>query len=300
MNSNKRVFIGIVCVMLAATSSLYAQEDQRSSGNQVSFGGGAIIAVSDGGISLGPALQVSWVNTGLFTDRLGLGIHPSIMMPIGDEIGLGATLIAGPAMTVFDNGTFRIPITLGLHADYVFAMQVEGRWVWNIGAGTVNLLASDAVELYINNFEYLEDANNRALIIVASGDRDSPSGIINNAGWYSLEAELNITNTINNGTYSSFLVYISKIRINGTECNFSSVMGIGGVIFGKLSSVWGGGGEAQYPDNFPSPINITDSTKAIKTILTVAPDITDCWDGDGKLISGADPYKYITVQGILE
>jgi hypothetical protein len=34
------------------------------------------------------------------------------------------------------------------------------------------ITAGDKVELYIHNFEYCEDANNRALILVADGDRD--------------------------------------------------------------------------------------------------------------------------------
>jgi hypothetical protein len=62
-------------------------------------------------------------------------------MPIGEELGLGATLIAGPSITAYDNGTFRIPITLGLHANYVMlTANAENpmTWVWNIGAGAVN------------------------------------------------------------------------------------------------------------------------------------------------------------------
>jgi hypothetical protein len=150
------------------------------------------------------------------------------------------------------------------------------------------IVSTDTVELYINNFEYCEDANNRALILVANGDRDmgSKGGILNNAGWYSVNTNLPVTNDINNGPYSSFQIRITKLKVNGTEYNFRGNT----VFFGHPTSIWHGG-VADYPNNF-SGILISDSVVSLKTILTVDPDILDA---DGNLVS--DPYSYITVEG---
>jgi len=114
---------------------LYAQEQGKS--DQLSFGASCIIALSDETVSVGPGLQVSWVSPCLFTDFLGLGIHGGLIMPIGQEIAYGLTLIAGPCMTVYDNDTFRIPITLGINANYVI-IQLPEFWVWNVGIGAVS------------------------------------------------------------------------------------------------------------------------------------------------------------------
>ncbi|MCL1813394.1 MAG: hypothetical protein FWG29_07715 [Treponema sp.] len=138
MKHSKNVCIGTVLVMLAVfTASLYAQEAEQSKTNYFSFGAACIVAFSDDMISAGPGLQFSWVKSRLFTNFLGMGIHIAAIMPIGEDIGLGATLIAGPAMIVFDNGKFKIPITLGVHGDFVMGGERDLDWVWNIGAGAV-------------------------------------------------------------------------------------------------------------------------------------------------------------------
>ncbi|MCL1815781.1 MAG: hypothetical protein FWG27_08200 [Treponema sp.] len=138
MNHSKKLCIGIALVMMAVfTANLYAQKADQSKNNQFSFGAACLVALSDDTVSVGPSLQFSWLNPRLFRNFIGLGVHAGLIVPIGEYSGYGATLIAGPAMTVFDNGLFRIPITLGAHADFVMFMEIADRWVWNIGAGTV-------------------------------------------------------------------------------------------------------------------------------------------------------------------
>jgi hypothetical protein len=160
----------------------------------------------------------------------------------------------------------------------------------NNQASSKSIAAGDTIELYINNFEYNEDANNRALILIADGNRDmgSKGGILDNAGWYSVDSELAVTNDVNNGPYSSFQIRISKLRVNGTEYDFPNDSG---VFFGHPSAVWMALGKVEsYPDNF-SGINMTDSVYSLKTILTVEPDILDAAG------IASDPYQYIKVEG---
>jgi hypothetical protein len=134
MNNRKVCIVAVLILVTVFTTGLHAQEQGKN--NQLSFGAACLVALSDNTVSVGPSIQVSWLNPSLFTDFLGLGIHFGLIMPIGQEIGYGATLIIGPSMTVFNNGTFRIPITLGVHADHV-VLQYPDLWVWNVGAGAV-------------------------------------------------------------------------------------------------------------------------------------------------------------------
>ena len=163
--------------------------------------------------------------------------------------------------------------------------------------------SGDKVELYIRRLTYLEDKNNRGLMIIDDGSHDGglsgKGGGLNNQGWYSIDEDLAITNTINNGPYSGFQIYITKLRVNGVdEYDFPS-SGPYSVqqIFGRPSSVWWGG-SSNYPNNF-NGINVANSTHSIKTVLTVEPDIL----GTGAGYTGGiadEPYKYIKVRGILE
>jgi len=149
--------------------------------------------------------------------------------------------------------------------------------------------AADTVELYIQNLMYQQDGEHKGLILVANGDHNmgTKGGKLDNAGWYSVNSDLAVTNDVNYGTYSSFFIRISKLRINGTEYDFSSS---DSAVFGKpSSSIFGG--QPIYPNNF-SGITMTDSVHSLKTILTVDPDILD---GSGNLAS--DPYLYIKVEG---
>jgi hypothetical protein len=157
-----------------------------------------------------------------------------------------------------------------------------------------SIAPTDKVELYIENFEYCEDANNRALILVADGDRDNGSkgGIVDNADWYSANADLAVENDVNPGPYSSFQVRITGLKVNGTEYPFPSTSENpdASVFFGHPTSRWNGG-NANYPNNF-SGITIDDETVSLKTILTVEPGILVA---AGTLAT--DPYSFIKVEG---
>jgi hypothetical protein len=174
-------------------------------------------------------------------------------------------------------------------------------------AAARSIAAEDTVELYIHQFEYEEDEYNRGLIIIAEGNRDmgSKGGILNNAGWFSVdEVDLPVSNDVNPGPYSSFGIRISKLKVNGKEYEFPdegrNPDGSSEVIFGTVGPrlPWGDTHSSpertsDYPDNF-SGITITDSTTELKTVLTVDPDIIDT---DGNLVS--DPYNFIKVKGIV-
>jgi hypothetical protein len=166
--------------------------------------------------------------------------------------------------------------------------------------------ATDKVELYILNFEYLEDANTRGLMIIANGNRtDGMVGdeevVLNNAGWYSVTADLAVLNKsgVNYGKYSCFAMVIDKLRVEGKEYVFP-YSNDGGVLFGNISSVWAKNGRKEYPGNF-NGINITDSTASLKTVLTVEPAILGTPNSSGYDANGfaTDPYKYIKVEGIV-
>ena len=106
--------------------------------NYVSFGGACLIAISDDMVTASPSVQASWVTPRLFMDLFGLGVHVGVIAPFTldpFQVALGATLIAGPAMVVFDKGAFSVPLTVGAHADYI--SFDNKKWVWNIGAGAV-------------------------------------------------------------------------------------------------------------------------------------------------------------------
>ena len=115
-------------------------ETAQPKSNYVPFGGACIFTISDDMVAEVPNVQVSWVKPRLFMDLFGLGVHAGLFVPVfiyKESViigGLGATLIAGPAMVVFNKGAFSIPVTVGVHADYLILIN---RWVWNIGAGAV-------------------------------------------------------------------------------------------------------------------------------------------------------------------
>jgi hypothetical protein len=188
---------------------------------------------------------------------------------------------------------------MGGRGDLKYSIQVNNQ----LSARSM-ISAEDTVELYIHHFEYREDAARRVLIIIANGDRDmgSEDRILNNAGWYSVDADLAVSNYVNDGPYSSFLVGMNKLRVNGTEydfpgSNFPLGMGNGNaVIFGNPSNVWEHDGEKVYPDNFDG-INIDSSTISLKTVLTVYPDILGTGPGYNADGLAEDPYQYITVEG---
>ena len=141
----------------------------------------------------------------------------------------------------------------------------------------------------------MEDANNRALFLISHGEADmgTKGGKLNNAGWYSVHADLRVQNDVNSGPYSAFEVWITKLRVNGVEYVFPLPQDTSGIpVFGNPSSVWtvGQGRVSVYPDNF-SGITITDNTKSLKTVITVEPDILSSG------VLAADPYPFIKVEG---
>jgi hypothetical protein len=133
---NKRWWMLAVALLLAAGAGLFAQERRGPAPQYFSAGAGLLTAFSDGKVSLSPGLQAAWVNPRLFTNFMGLGVHAGAYVHIDTSPvkvnGFIASLLAGPAFMVFDNGRFRLPVTAGVHADYA---RASGDWVWNIGAG---------------------------------------------------------------------------------------------------------------------------------------------------------------------
>jgi len=165
-----------------------------------------------------------------------------------------------------------------------------------------NLTETDIVELYIEQFQYFEDAAPRSLAIIANGDwhKGSLGGYLDNAGWYSVHADLEVANTrtdTESGPYSSFFIVIPKIRINGVEYSIGSNTG---AIFGTPSPGRNVGSFSVYPDNF-NGIIVTNRTVEIKTIMTVEPEIKGIPNSSGYNSQGlsTEPFKFIKVEGII-
>ena len=154
---------------------------------------------------------------------------------------------------------------------------------------------SDTVELYIEQFVYREDANPRGLFLIC------PEPHINNAGWYSLTAELHVQNTINNGGYSTVEIGIRKMKINGTEYNFPNYdfpFWIPGGANFPCVTMGVGSFYSEYEENF-SGLFMSDSVVSLKTVLTIDPDIIGTANSIGYDSNGLsiDPYKFIKVEG---
>jgi hypothetical protein len=218
-------------------------------------------------------------------------------------VDLCVLLVFGFVVTACDMGNSGSKDLSGSR-DLYSSIQVNNQLSHPSRSMARSIAAGDTVELYIHHLEYMEDANYRALIIIANGDRDmgSKGGILNNAGWYSVNADLGITNDSNDGPYSSFLLGVSKLRVNGTEYNFPDPLGPDGVVFGRWSDIWagshGGINSPEYPDNFDG-ITIDGSTISLKTVLTVEPDILGTPDSTGYDSHGLadDPFMHIKVEG---
>ena len=146
----RAAFVPALVALLAAEASAQTGADLEPPLNEaarpksayVAFGGACTFTLSDDAVAAGPGVQVSWVKPRLFMDSFGLGVHAGAFVPflISEESvktfsGLGAALIVGPAMVVFNKGAFSIPVTVGVHADYFITRDAS--WVWNIGAGAV-------------------------------------------------------------------------------------------------------------------------------------------------------------------
>ena len=206
-----------------------------------------------------------------------------------------AAFASALALSACDNlGTIN-----GLIGGLYYSIQVNnaqaggGRMAGAVTPATIT--TGDTVELYIETFEYLQDKENRALILIANGDRDMGSEIISNAGWYSVKADLKILTTAHYDSYSAFFVRITKLRVNGTPYDIPEVGPTGVAIFGRPTSRWNNNpipafGHAVYPNNF-SGLMVTPKVYSIKTVITVDPDIIK---PDGQLAD--DPYQYIKVE----
>jgi hypothetical protein len=178
------------------------------------------------------------------------------------------------------------------------------------------LTAADEVELFISNLEYCEDITHAGgmltgYILVANGDRNAGEGVIlNNAGWYSVNTQWEALTVPFNVPHTIFCIHIEAMRVNGSEFQFDPD---GHDVFFGTSS-WNQDEHApgyiypRYNDNFTG-VDFTGAPASIKTILTVHPDIMNCWDENGDLKSpqlppdnyfydpSLDPYEYITVEG---
>jgi hypothetical protein len=203
-----------------------------------------------------------------------------------------------------DNGHTGIGIIVS-GSDMTYSISVNNKAASNNKMVARAIMGTDTVELFINNFEYNYDTFKRGedygynLIIVADGDRTYPGGILNNADWYSVTADLGIVNGGHElGSYSSFAVHISKLRINGKEYIFPVQDPLQPeVCFGDPTLDWWKlkfSEEKVYLGNF-NGINITASHTSLETVIIVDPDIIDA---GGNLVS--DPYKYIKVEGRLK
>jgi hypothetical protein len=88
---------------------------------------------------------VSWNNPALF-GKWGLGAAGNIVIPlaedaIGTRYGAAASLLAGPAFMPLNTGVFMLPITAGLHADWVIPLAGNIKLYGNLGLG----VSADAV-----------------------------------------------------------------------------------------------------------------------------------------------------------
>jgi len=169
----------------------------------------------------------------------------------------------------------------------------------NQAASRAALSENDTIELFIRNFQYCEDAASRSIAIIAEGwDRGRLGGQLNNSGWYSVSADLQPANhqaDIHNGRYSSVMLRIEKLRVNGTVYDFPADKQDA-----ELGAHWNWNntGCDIYPDNFHG-IVWSDQVRSLKTILIVEPDITGVANASGYDSQGlsTDPFKFIKVEG---
>jgi hypothetical protein len=118
----KRKVLALVVILMMALSAANIHP-QEAGDNHFAFGPGVLVPIDGTGVSAGPGLQFSWYNSKLFGGFVGLGAHVGTFMPITEaRLSLAISGIVGATYTVFDNGTFAIPITAGLHFDYVKAL----------------------------------------------------------------------------------------------------------------------------------------------------------------------------------
>jgi hypothetical protein len=109
---------------------VYGQEKT----NSLDFGVAGILSVSDDLVGFGPGVTVSWYNTKLF-GPLGMGTYFHAVFPnVEDNWGMAFSLLAGPSYMIFDNGVFALPVTAGIHFDFVHGFERKVSKI-NLGAG---------------------------------------------------------------------------------------------------------------------------------------------------------------------
>jgi len=162
---------------------------------------------------------------------------------------------------------------------------------------------NDEVELYVKTFAYIHETSPKWIIVVASVQNDMHDKLGNqiiNDGWFNA----NTSEWINQadqtqGNYPAIMLKFTKLRVNGTVYTFPGD-DYSTVIFGDVDRPEVG--EARnYIDRFPG-FYMPSKHSGLKTILTVERDIigepnTEGYDAQGL---ANDPYKFITIQAIVE
>ena len=133
----KKLLLTFLFLFLSGLSWIYAQE--RGS-NHFDFGLTCMVAVSDDRVSPGPGLAVNWHNTKLF-GPLGIGAYVNLVVPFVEgysetNMGFAASLLAGPSYMIYDNGVIALPVTAGIHFDYVNNLSSNrNKTAINLGIG---------------------------------------------------------------------------------------------------------------------------------------------------------------------
>jgi hypothetical protein len=117
-------------LFLPTIAWIYGQEQQA---NNFDFGLTCLIAVSDDTVAPGPGLAANWYNPKLF-GPVGMGAYMNLVVPVvKTEMGLAVSLLTGPSYMIFDNGTIALPVTAGIHFDFVCSSK--GFTAINLGIG---------------------------------------------------------------------------------------------------------------------------------------------------------------------
>jgi hypothetical protein len=117
-------------LVVSYTTLVYGQENA----NSLDFGATGILSMSNDLIGVGPGAAVSWYNTKLY-GPLGMGAYLQAMFPfVEDNWGMALSLLTGPSYMIIDKGVFAIPVTAGIHFDFVHSFLKELSAI-NLGAG---------------------------------------------------------------------------------------------------------------------------------------------------------------------
>jgi len=145
----RKVLICAILLMIALCANLHARETERERARYFNFGPSGLLAASDGGVSPGFGMALSWNNPRLFGGHFGLGRYLNFLVPLVEDpggvthIGAAISIMVGPSMVVYKSGRFSVPVTVGYHFNIVSSTSIDDsiRWAINMGAGA----AGDAV-----------------------------------------------------------------------------------------------------------------------------------------------------------